>query len=406
MASEAKHQNAGIQQLKPLAKKVKDDGFVIAINNSRLCPYERDGGECNVEFCSYNHVGSDAYNVLKAQKEKQNALKAAQRAEEAKKDLERYEKAAPKPAERPKKAVKKQPQPKQVVPQKVGNGFKFSRAAPSIRHDRYNKFKPVAKPEEPHPARFDRGPVAKNKQIVYTDDEVDDVPPLEENGEQPGQPAQEDDGADNREVEAARSGSEFGSEDEGDESYDEGDLSDASVGYLSGNEDEIFPPQEEGEEDPEPLQELKQNAPPRKVVMCKFFLQGPGKCNKGRNCTFAHGQSDYVFCSLGARCQNRNCQKQHPTARDFPPNHSGILFTSLCQDYLRDGKCRKGNRCYFAHGTDDRPCNNFFLNEEGCPYGGRCRYSHYEHYPFVEELRRYLLNVSNKQEGQQQRRRY
>lgn len=61
--------------------------------------------------------------------------------------------------------------------------------------------------------------------------------------------------------------------------------------------------------------------------------------------------------------------------------------TELCLNYLKDGTCKMGDRCEFAHGDQElRPrfvaynfqskvCNAF-RNTGRCPYGTRCTYKH------------------------------
>jgi hypothetical protein len=51
----------------------------------------------------------------------------------------------------------------------------------------------------------------------------------------------------------------------------------------------------------------------------------------------------------------------------------------LCENFARDGSCKYGKRCHFAHGPEElrkstKPCTNFMLGY--CSWGDKCRWSH------------------------------
>eukprot|EP00931_Biecheleriopsis_adriatica_P072961 TRINITY_DN4733_c0_g2_i1.p1 TRINITY_DN4733_c0_g2~~TRINITY_DN4733_c0_g2_i1.p1 ORF type:complete len:254 (+),score=49.42 TRINITY_DN4733_c0_g2_i1:102-863(+) len=58
--------------------------------------------------------------------------------------------------------------------------------------------------------------------------------------------------------------------------------------------------------------------------LCKFFLEG--RCTRGTDCTFAHGET-----------------------RDLPD----YAKTRLCEQFMNTGGCTKGDACKFAHGKEE-----------------------------------------------------
>eukprot|EP00928_Gymnodinium_smaydae_P021092 TRINITY_DN18203_c0_g2_i1.p1 TRINITY_DN18203_c0_g2~~TRINITY_DN18203_c0_g2_i1.p1 ORF type:complete len:285 (-),score=39.61 TRINITY_DN18203_c0_g2_i1:226-1080(-) len=64
----------------------------------------------------------------------------------------------------------------------------------------------------------------------------------------------------------------------------------------------------------------------RKTVMCSFYNMG--RCMRGENCSFAHGDQDL---------------RQKPELRN----------TRLCSRFFSTGNCRDGAMCPFAHSKDE-----------------------------------------------------
>jgi len=94
-----------------------------------------------------------------------------------------------------------------------------------------------------------------------------------------------------------------------------------------------------------------------KTKMCQFHAEG--KCTRGSNCTFAHGDDE---------------MKRSPDLRK----------TRICQSFSK-GTCDLSNdECNFAHGEQDLRSNDFCyktslckFNQTGkCSNGERCRFAH------------------------------
>jgi len=92
--------------------------------------------------------------------------------------------------------------------------------------------------------------------------------------------------------------------------------------------------------------EMKRLAAHKKTIMCKFFELG--QCTRGDRCTFAHGS------------------EQLRQAPDFSK-------TRLCADFIEYGNCHFGRKCSFAHGKRElRPGSAAKLGRPGQLLGSGC----------------------------------
>lgn len=82
-----------------------------------------------------------------------------------------------------------------------------------------------------------------------------------------------------------------------------------------------------------------------------------GKCERGDKCNFAHGNDELMVksCFFGLNCNNPKCQYTHPSREK----------TKMCSFWLKDGKCRNGDKCKFAHGENE-------LQRIVCRFGQNC----------------------------------
>jgi len=71
-----------------------------------------------------------------------------------------------------------------------------------------------------------------------------------------------------------------------------------------------------------------------KTVLCKHF-ERDGECKFGDKCSFAHGEAELK-------------QKALPKAAQDP-----LYKTVLCKHFEQNGKCKFGRSCSFAHGKNE-----------------------------------------------------
>lgn len=176
------------------------------------------------------------------------------------------------------------------------------------------------------------------------------------------------------------------------------------------------------------VEDSPQESVVRKTSICTFWKRG--KCQRGRYCTFAHGNDELHeqvmlpiivcqfyragFCRLGSRCRNLHdaLGKDAGGAGDFaavlqePPSdgqRSPLLSPVLsaasapgdsCDSLLggrhvcvfwRQGCCRRGAACEFGHsfdadgssaGLSRRVTLCPFHASGSCRFGDRCRHAH------------------------------
>lgn len=76
-----------------------------------------------------------------------------------------------------------------------------------------------------------------------------------------------------------------------------------------------------------------------KTKICKFFMNG-GQCNKGNDCTYAHGKEEMKFTP------NNNNYNNHYNGggnQRFNNNQKKVCFK------FQNGNCNFGENCYYAH---------------------------------------------------------
>lgn len=77
----------------------------------------------------------------------------------------------------------------------------------------------------------------------------------------------------------------------------------------------------------------------RPTKLCTFWLQDPALCQKGEQCTFAHGIQE-LPPEIAATC---GVTRFH---------HAAFKPTQMCT-FFEQGKCQKGLNCTFAHSPEE-----------------------------------------------------
>ena len=78
----------------------------------------------------------------------------------------------------------------------------------------------------------------------------------------------------------------------------------------------------------------KKEQPRFKTILCKNFEKG--NCKFGDKCLFAHGSEEL-----------------RETKRTTNKNRGPLYKTMLCKNFEQGGECKHGNRCLFAHGEQE-----------------------------------------------------
>ncbi len=93
----------------------------------------------------------------------------------------------------------------------------------------------------------------------------------------------------------------------------------------------------------------------------------------------------------------------------FRASPNNKVKSSLCKNFTQTGLCPYGDKCQFAHGTQELRCNaeinvsyktkycNSFLNRKCCIYGFRCNFIHKNNTP-VDEQEKWNKIYSNHRE--------
>lgn len=83
--------------------------------------------------------------------------------------------------------------------------------------------------------------------------------------------------------------------------------------------------------------------PRYKTSLCKNFLSDKG-CQYGNKCQFAHGESELRKLD--------NNSYQQPMSKPMQQFQKTIMNYKIvkCKNYEKDGKCKYGSQCSFAHG--------------------------------------------------------
>jgi len=138
--------------------------------------------------------------------------------------------------------------------------------------------------------------------------------------------------------------------------------------------------------------EASEDDPPENLVLktqiCSFWKKG--KCKRGINCTFAHGNDELNqpvvlqviacpfyragYCRLGDKCRNLH---DDAGAEEAIPQ--------VCKFWQQNGKCKKGSDCEFSHGDLQRNQSAVrraslcqFQSLGVCKFGDRCLQAHTE----------------------------
>lgn len=75
-----------------------------------------------------------------------------------------------------------------------------------------------------------------------------------------------------------------------------------------------------------------------KRTICKFWLQGT--CDKGRDCTWSHGEEDEIPVT-------------HPQRAEMDHMIAGLEVKRTICKFFEEGKCHKGDLCTWAHGPEE-----------------------------------------------------
>ncbi|KAK3284194.1 hypothetical protein CYMTET_8144 [Cymbomonas tetramitiformis] len=143
-----------------------------------------------------------------------------------------------------------------------------------------------------------------------------------------------------------------------------------------------------------------------KTMLCAKYAMG--HCKYGAACRYAHGQDDIgtsttqlvqnVLCKHFQRgnCTNTQCKFRHeqeePSSGLEKDSSWKVSWkTELCHSWVRQGSCKYGDNCTFAHGEHEiknnvkakmnhktKLCSNW-LRDGSCAYGDRCGFAHGEH---------------------------
>lgn len=114
--------------------------------------------------------------------------------------------------------------------------------------------------------------------------------------------------------------------------------------------------------------------------LCKYINEG-AQCPFGEKCRFTHTPKKSA-CKKGKDCTNRKCNFFHPLSekrakpernaeprrvqQEPSPNKSKKIW--FCKNLIRDGTCKFGNDCMYAHSNQEVKDN---VSE--CKFGDRCR---------------------------------
>jgi len=118
-----------------------------------------------------------------------------------------------------------------------------------------------------------------------------------------------------------------------------------------------------------------------KTNYCREFTIH-GQCPFQDRCHFAHGVRELRPMPTGL-------QHQHHAVRSPNSLSDHVYKTELCTVFIKDGSCRYGVRCHFAHGLQElRPratskaakpsgkCQQWSAART-CKYGDACRFQHH-----------------------------
>ena len=96
------------------------------------------------------------------------------------------------------------------------------------------------------------------------------------------------------------------------------------------------------------IQPVNQNPQKYKTILCKHFSSSKG-CSFGDKCNFAHGVSD-IRSSNGFSPQQSLPQNNLQNKKGLNAQNYKIV---KCKYFEKDGSCRYGSLCTFAHGDED-----------------------------------------------------
>eukprot|EP00929_Paragymnodinium_shiwhaense_P108260 TRINITY_DN7458_c0_g2_i2.p1 TRINITY_DN7458_c0_g2~~TRINITY_DN7458_c0_g2_i2.p1 ORF type:complete len:829 (-),score=129.94 TRINITY_DN7458_c0_g2_i2:32-2518(-) len=98
-------------------------------------------------------------------------------------------------------------------------------------------------------------------------------------------------------------------------------------------------------EPPREYREERREQRQPEMPMCKFYVEG--RCNKGNNCPFSHRSTSRRDDSRDRTERRASHSAPPPSSRSAAPPVSAVL----CKFYAA-GKCDRGANCQFSHGQD------------------------------------------------------
>ncbi|GIL80432.1 hypothetical protein Vretimale_16125 [Volvox reticuliferus] len=131
-----------------------------------------------------------------------------------------------------------------------------------------------------------------------------------------------------------------------------------------------------------------------KTRICNKWKEG--HCPYGDTCKYAHGDGDLRPPVMeGAKGAARNVKAEG--AADKRTMVELMKKTRICEEFVRTGSCKYGDKCTFAHGQTElrqapntmstqpqgsihktRLCERF-MTTGSCPYGDKCTFAHGHH---------------------------
>ena len=86
-----------------------------------------------------------------------------------------------------------------------------------------------------------------------------------------------------------------------------------------------------------------------KTLMCKHYNTTQG-CSYGDKCQFAHGSHELRLLNNQSNINGKNKISENKKSKQINPIN---IKTVKCKNWEKNGTCKYGNYCTFAHGEND-----------------------------------------------------
>ena len=86
-----------------------------------------------------------------------------------------------------------------------------------------------------------------------------------------------------------------------------------------------------------------------KTMMCKHYNTTQG-CSYGDKCQFAHGSHELRLLNNQSNINGKNKISENKKSKQINPIN---IKTVKCKNWEKNGTCKYGNYCTFAHGEND-----------------------------------------------------